>query len=348
MAKNKTIDVRSIILKILKQKGYAQVSDIIETTSFSRAYINRFFKQLRDDGKVALIGKANKARYFPVGKSTLQKAKGKIHFVHRILQNQNLAEDQVLTEIKEKSGIYFHLFENVKHILDYTFTEMLNNAIEHSESARIWIWFKHTNGDIYFRVLDRGIGIYNNIILKKKLKNELEAIQDLIKGKQTTAPVEHSGEDIYFTSKVADCLIIKGSNKKLIFDNIIGDVFIEDIKTVKGTDVEFWISKQSKTKLNDIFQEYTGDTFEFGKTKVEIKLYKSGSGYISRSQARRVLSGLEKFKEIILDFKNVHSMGQGFADEVFRVWQRRNPQIKISEQNADENIRFMIKHVKEL
>ncbi|MBU2471835.1 MAG: STAS-like domain-containing protein [Bacteroidetes bacterium] len=77
-------------------------------------------------------------------------------------------------------------------------------------------------------------------------------------------------------------------------------------------------------------------------------MYKSGSGYISRSQARRVLSGLEKFKEIILDFKNVHSMGQGFADEVFRVWQRRNPQIKISEQNADENIRFMIKHVKEL
>jgi len=68
--------------------------------------------------------------------------------------------------------------------------------------------------------------------------------------------------------------------------------------------------------------------------------------FISRSQARRVLTGLEKFKEITLDFSDVETIGQGFADEVFRVWKNNHPDIKINYQNTNENILFMIKRAK--
>ena len=68
-----------------------------------------------------------------------------------------------------------------------------------------------------------------------------------------------------------------------------------------------------------------------------------GTEYISRSQARRILGGLDKFRTVILDFKNVKTVGQGFADEVFRVWKRHYPNIDIVTKNANENITFMIK-----
>ncbi len=337
--------IPDLIYRVLKRKGYVRVSDVVKATGFSRAYINRFFHQLREEGKLELVGKANQAHYVPAAKSAAQKAKQKIHRVHRILRNKGLSEDRVLTEIKEKSGIFMGLPENISHILDYSFAEMLNNAIEHSGSSKIWVWMERSNGDIYFRVLDRGIGIFKHIMAKRGLTNELEAVQDLLKGKQTTDPERHTGEGIFFTSKVADRLVIWGSKKKLIYDTVIGDVFIEDIKPFKGTDVEFWISQRSKKQLRDVFDEYAGEAFEFGKTVVSVELFKTGGSYVSRSQARRILTGLEKFKEVVLDFRNVDTIGQGFADEVFRVWQTRHPGIRISIRNANENVQFMIKHV---
>lgn len=178
---------------------------------------------------------------------------------------------------------------------------------------------------------------------KNNLKNELEAIQDLLKGKQTTAPQIHSGEGIFFTSKAADGFVIESSSKKLIFNNIIGDFFVQDIKGFKGTKVIFVISLLSNRKIEKIFRKFSGETFEFEKTKVAVRLYKMSSLYVSRSQARRIMIGLEKFKAIELDFDRIKSIGQSFADEIFRVWKSNNAGIKISALNANENVDFMIK-----
>ncbi len=337
------MDIKALILKELAKNKRIKVADIVKATEFSRAYINRFFQELRNEGKIMLIGKANKTYYIPAKKDIIKKVKKEILSIRYILRNINLSEDMVLNKAKKGTGIFLNLPKNVSAILDYAFTEMLNNAIEHSRSEKIIITMKRDSAGINFEVIDFGIGIFINIMEKKKLKNELEAIQDLLKGKETTAPKKHTGEGIFFTSKVADNLIIRGSKKKLIFDNRLNDIFIKDIKPIKGTKVKFEIFKQSKGDLAKVFREYTGKAFEFSKTKVTVKLYKMDDAYISRSQARRILSGLDKFKIIILDFKNIETVGQAFADEVFRVWQNNHPTIKIIYQNVNENILFMIK-----
>ncbi|GAH25948.1 unnamed protein product, partial [marine sediment metagenome] len=77
---------------------------------------------------------------------------------------------------------------------------MLNNAIEHSESKKVEIIIERRKNNIIFEVRDWGVGIFNNIMNKKGLSSEMDAIQDLLKGKQTTAPSYHSGEGIFFTS----------------------------------------------------------------------------------------------------------------------------------------------------
>jgi len=337
-------DIRKIILVQLSKKEQIRVADIIETTGFSRAYINRFFQGLRRDGKIALIGKANQAFY--VLSKNKDKAKKDILSVRTFLKNNNLSEDIVLKKVKTNNGIFLDLPSNIINIFDYAFTEMLNNAIEHSLSKNITVLVQRHENELRFEVLDFGIGIFKNIMQKKKLQNTMNAIQDLLKGKQTTNPKEHSGEGIFFTSKLADKMIIFGSNKKLIFDNAIGDVFIQDSARSIGTKIVFEISLDNKKTLQDVFNAYSGEKFSFDKTRVIVDLFALDALYVSRSQAKRVLVGLDKFKEVILDFKNVQTIGQGFADEIFRVWQKKHPEIKIECENTSDNVLFMIKRAR--
>ncbi|PIW90025.1 MAG: hypothetical protein COZ92_01790, partial [Candidatus Nealsonbacteria bacterium CG_4_8_14_3_um_filter_40_11] len=260
------MNIKKLILRQLTKKGTIKVADVVEITGFSRAYINRFFQELRDEGKVLLLGKANRAQYVLI--KSAKAAKKTLLTARRILKNKDLSEDLVLDEIKKDTGIFLPLPKNVIAILDYAFTEMLNNAIEHSNSSKIEIVIKKDSSGVRFEVVDFGIGIFNHLMKKKSLKSEFEAIQDLLKGKQTTAPQEHSGEGIFFTSKVADILTIQSSKKKLIFHNVLNDVFIKNTKPIRGTKVTFFISLKSKRKLSKIFKEYSGNSYEFSKTKV--------------------------------------------------------------------------------
>ncbi|MEK9180212.1 MAG: DUF4325 domain-containing protein [Patescibacteria group bacterium] len=335
------MDIERLIISRLSKKKELRIADLIGETGFSRAYLNRFLKKLREEGKIVLMGRANQTRY--VSASRLPAARRAILATHKILDNSGLSEDIVLDNVKKETGIFLGLPERIARMVDYAFTEMLNNAIEHSKSKKIEIVADRNREFVSFTVLDRGVGIFRNIMKKRKLKNELEAVQDLLKGKQTTAPRKHSGEGIFFTSKVADVLTIYSGRKVLSFNNMVDDVFVSDRKNpVPGTKVYFLLNLHSKKTLEAVFGKYTDNAFEFDRTEAKIKLYKLDSDFISRSQARRVLSGLEKFGVVTLDFSDVETVGQGFADEVFRVWGARYPKVKIIPKNYNENIAFMI------
>jgi anti-sigma regulatory factor (Ser/Thr protein kinase) len=337
------MDFRTLILSALKSRGQVKVADIVKKTGFSRVYVQRQFRQLVDEGRLTLVGKANTAHYVLLKGDTKEKIRKKQLRVHRILLNRDLHEDRVLRGIKDESGIFIDLRQNVTAILEYAFTEMLNNAIEHSGSEKIEIVIVRTPTDVRFEVVDRGVGIFNNIMAKKRLGNEMEAIQSLLKGKETTAPEAHSGEGIFFTSKVADSLVFRSSHKKLVYDNLAEDIYIKDLKDVYGTKVFFLIRVDTRKTLRAAFARYTDDSYEFSRTGVHVKLYQKGIEYVSRSQARRILAGMEKFKTIELDFSEVGTAGQAFADEIFRVWHSRYPKITIVPVNANDNVMFMIK-----
>jgi anti-sigma regulatory factor (Ser/Thr protein kinase) len=337
-----TMDIKSLILERIKRTGKVSAADIIRSAGFSRTYINRFFQELRNEGRILLIGMGRKAYYISADKEKLLETKKTILAVRKKIKNEGLSDDVILEQIKRDTGIFIDLPKNIADILDYAFTEMVNNAIEHSQSKEIEIKFERDKERIKFDVIDSGIGIFNNIMRKKGLTGELEAVQDLLKGKQTTAPMEHSGEGIFFTSKVADTYSIASSNKKLIFDNLLDDIFVQDSKFRQGTKVSFAISIASTRDLKSVFEEYSENTFEFDTTKVAVRLYKMGDIYVSRSQARRIMTGLDKFKKIILDFAHIKTVGQAFADQIFRVWHNEHPDIAIEAINSNENIEMMI------
>jgi DeoR/GlpR family transcriptional regulator of sugar metabolism len=57
------MDIKQIIVKHLSGKPFVTVAQIVSVTGFSRKYVHRFFKQLQEEGKIVLIGKANTAQY---------------------------------------------------------------------------------------------------------------------------------------------------------------------------------------------------------------------------------------------------------------------------------------------
>lgn len=261
------------------------------------------------------------------------------------LRNRSLREDDVLDALRRKATILTRLKANVSDIFAYAFSEMLNNAIEHSTSKFIEIEASISEGTVTFVVDDFGVGVFKNVMRKHHLESELEAIQDLLKGKTTTAPEGHSGEGIFFTSKAGDVLVLESFKYTLRVDNMVGDVFIgERRRSKRGTKVIFSVSETSTRRLIDIFARHATMLGEpaFDKSEIHVKLYTLGTVHISRSQARRLLSGLNRFRAVTLDFDGVETIGQGFADEIFRVFRRGHPQIALSPINMNSAVRFMV------
>ena len=341
------------ILHFVASNGRIRSKELAKKFNISRQYATSLLRGWVESGELQKIGSTRNSFY--ITKEELTKSPDKIlNYFHKRFVNRDLEEHKVISEIENRLIGLVSLkktHENIHSIFYYAFSEMFNNAIEHSISPYIDITVVLDSKRLSFTVNDYGVGVYRNVMKKRKLKSELEAIQDILKGKTTTAPHAHSGEGIFFTSRVADIFILDSFGYQLIFDNIKNDIFFnKPEKTKKGTRVSFSISKSSTRHLNDVFKKYTEtshgqDSYGFDKTEVKIKLYTIGGIHVSRSQARRVLSGLDKFKSVILDFDRVPIIGQAFADEIFRVFKNRHTDIKITPINTVEAVKFMIDRV---
>src|SRR3989344_4481924 len=334
------------ILQIIKQKGRVTSSELTGSVGVSRQYVNMVISDLIAEKQAVKLGGTRNAFY--VSKDYISNHPEVIPTVLRkTYKNQALEEHKILLEIEEKFPRIAQLPENIRSIFTFAFSEIFNNAIEHSQSKTISIEVVVRDKDLSFIVNDSGIGAFRNIMKKKNLKSEIEAIQDLLKGKTTTMPKSHSGEGIFFTSKAGDVFILESFGYKLAVNTVKSDVSIHRMSVKKrGTRVVFRINTNSSRHLNDVFKKYTnlakeGD-YGFDKTEIRVKLFTTGGVHISRSQARRVLVGLEKFKIVLFDYEKVPMVGQAFADEIYRVFQELHPDISLENENMSDGVRIMI------
>ncbi len=334
------------IIQFIKKRGKATTQDIVKRFGVSRQYANLLVRQLVKSGRLVKFGSTRSSFYVCPDATEIIEGNKKIR---ARLKNANLKEHIVYERLKHQNPLIPSLSENIKSIFDFAFTEMLNNAMEHSKSKYIEIEIGQKGKNIEFHVDDFGIGVFRNVMKKRNLHSELEAIQDLLKGKTTTQPKSHTGEGIFFTSKAADIFQLESYGYKLTVNNLLPDIFIEDLpKKAKGTKVTFVIQSDSPRHLQDVFRKYytEPENYAFDKTEIHVKLYTMGTIHISRSQAKRVLVGLEKFKLVILDFDGVPTVGQAFADEVFRVFKEKHPDIEIKPINMNETVQFMVERAK--
>ena len=336
------MNTKDKILEHLKKKVTATGAELAQALGITRQALNKHMKELIRNGQVVKEGSTRAAIYRYANRKRQIPAQRRFTKRYPI---KGLEEDQVFHQLALVLNLNRELSKHVAEIAHYAFTEMLNNAIEHSCSEECVVAVSLDPYDFRFQIRDFGIGLFYSIFKKFGLPDENGALGELIKGKTTTMAERHSGKGIFFTSKAGDFVRFRSHKIELTFDNRKRDVFVEEKRFLTGTEVVFSISKKSKRNLSDIFAAYAPEEFDyrFDRTRVTVKLF--GKEYISRSEARRLLHGLDKFKEITLDFTGVTSLGQGFADEVFRVFQRAHPDIVIRIENLSPTLKPIIDHV---
>lgn len=331
-------DIRRFILNHVEKHP----SEISRTTSehfgITRQAVNKHLQKLVTEGALAESGKTKSRAYKLAPLSEWDK-------LYEL--KPGLAEDVVWrNDVRPVLG---QLPDNVLNIWQYGFTEMFNNALDHSAGSSIYIGIRKRATDTQMTVIDNGLGIFKKIQTDLNLIDERHAILELSKGKLTTDPQRHTGEGIFFTSRMFDSFdILSGGVYFLHQYGEAEDWIMERKKFQTGTTVFMELNNHTARTTAKVFDQFTsGDDYGFNKTVVPVRLAQYGNEQlISRSQAKRLLARVELFKVVIFNFEEVNTIGQAFADEIFRVFAQRHPDIQIFTSKANSEVKRMIERAK--
>jgi len=305
----------------------------------SRQAINKHLQRLAHEGAIKETGKTRNRSY---------ELSPLVEWTHVYTISPEL-EEHVIWQ-NDISPVLGDQPENVKDIWQYGFTEMFNNAIDHSGGTSIIVIIRKTALDTEMAVLDDGVGIFRKIQTTMNLLDERHAVFELTKGKLTTDPAHHSGEGVFFTSRMFDSFDILSAG--VYFSHEFGNNWdwISERTEPEKARTAVWLKLNNHTSrtTKKVFDKFSsGDNYGFTRTMVPVRLAQYGNDkLISRSQARRVVARVELFKVVVFNFTDVPSIGQAFADEIFRVFAQQHPNIEIYMSHANSEIKRMISRVK--
>jgi len=325
----------SDILDLL-QRGPTTSTAVALGLSVSRQAAHARLKALVESGRVVREGVARATRYrLPTAERW-----------ERNFPLAGLAEDQVLRQLVAEDAAVARLTGEAEGLVAYVVTELVNNAIDHSSGNQVRVSAEQRGTLLLLEIEDDGVGVFTHVREMLSLPSELAALQELSKGKTTTAPERHTGEGLFFTSKAVNFFCLTSGAQAWIVDNRREDVAVAAVEPKQlGTLASVEIDLVDVRSLAMLFDEYTQD-YEFAKTRTVVRLFAIGVRFVSRSEAKRLTHGLDRFREVVLDFRGVEGIGQGFADEIFRVWGRSHPAVSLEPANMNETVAFMVERAR--
>ncbi len=326
--------IRQFILDNVEQHPTDIVNITCKVFDISRQAVNKHVQRLVEQKAIIVKGKTRNRHYYlhPLAER------------EEIFPLDNTVSEDVVwrNHIAPLLGV---LPDNVMDIWHYGITEMFNNAIDHSGGQNASVMLKKTATTSEVVIYDNGEGIFKKIQRVLGLHDERHSVLELAKGKLTTDPDNHTGEGIFFSSRMFDSFTILSGN--VYFSHTHGEVedwILEHQKSQTGTMVVMKLSNNTSRTSKQVFDSFTSDDdYGFTKTIVPVRLTQYGDDkLVSRSQAKRLLVRVDKFKTVIFDFNEVESIGQAFADEVFRVFANRHPDMELVPLYANNAVMQMI------
>jgi Mn-dependent DtxR family transcriptional regulator len=324
----------SILLYIIEkiEQGEENLSkQVAETFNISRNTVSSYLNELAEKG---IICKEKRNSYRLISKET----------VYHLSRSRN--------ELSSDTYAYENFFK--KHISDctkeaqqiwaYAFSEMVNNVMDHSEAENLDVFISKNYLHTSVTLIDDGIGIFEKIKEHFSYESLDEARCELFKGKLTTDEKNHSGEGIFFSSRMMDSFFILSSGKIFSTDKYESAREHDADMPSKGTAVVMTLSNFTHRRISDIFDVYSNVDGGFTKTRIPMKNI-FDSAPVSRSQAKMVCNRLEKFSEAIFDFDGIEWMGQAFAHQLFIVYQNEHPDMILTPEHMNETVEKAYRHV---
>ena len=325
---------RKFVIENVENHPSDMIAYVAQKLALSRQAVHKHVQRLVEEGVLSETGQTRNKSYQLVPQMSWRK---------EYPLNGKISEGQVWRG--DVTPVLGSLPENVMGIWQYGFTEMFNNAIDHAEGTSIVVSFSKTAASTRISLHDNGVGIFKKIQVALGLLDERHAVLELAKGKFTTDPKNHSGEGIFFASRMFDKFRILSGGVYFSHDFANAkDWILEQNDSSRGTLVAMQLENHTARTTKKIFNKFTtGDNYGFTKTFVPVKLTQYGDdNLVSRSQAKRLLTRIDRFKVVVFDFVGVTSIGQAFADEVFRVFANAHPDIEIVAVHAGSEVKRMI------
>ncbi len=245
----------------------------------------------------------------------------------------------------------FALPPAVQAMAQHAFTELLNNAIDHSGGTSVTVSMRQTPLQLQLLVSDDGVGLFRRVAEHFALDEPAVAMLELAKGKLTSDPDRHCGHGLFFTAQLADVFDLHANAaafQRRGWDG--GRWHAQRPATKAGTSIYLAISLDTPRTLEQVLMAHSasGQGFGFERTRVPLALLAApGARQLSsRAEARRVAERLERFAVAELDFTGFEHIGHGFADELFRVIGRRHPALQLQPVGAAAPVQSMIEAVR--
>lgn len=337
----KSKEIRDFILKNTANNPRTVGVLAAEKFGVTRAAISRHLNKLIQDGLLEASGSTRDRSYKL--KPTFE-LNFEVSLIPGVTEESYYWTHKVYEHVKD-------LPRNVLRICEYGFQEILNNAINHSEATKAIVSITRNAVMATMTVGDFGVGIFNKIQKAFDLPDARQAAFELSKGRLTTHQQEHTGYGIFFVSRMFDQFGIFSGSVELIRVNEEDNWIFESDQgeETEGTVVWMDIHYDAPQTLDEIFERYGSEQnrLAFIKTHVSLHLLRyEGEELVSRSQARRLLARVERFGEVILDFRGITTIGHSFADEIFRVFKNKHPEIKLIPIETTKKIDQIIESVK--
>ena len=311
---------------------------ICARTGVSRVTAKRTLKRLVDLNWLASTGSTRKPRYEP----------GLLRQVVRIYTLDGPAEDRVWSR---DFAPCFKLPHAVQRMVQHALTELINNAIDHSGGRHVTVSLRQTAAHAQLLVSDDGRGVFDRIAETFSIASPQLAMLELSKGKLTSQPQRHSGQGLFFASRLADVFDLHANEAAYQRCSWDARGWRPQHRTLKqtGTSVYASFALDTARTLDAMRQAHSvdGRGMAFERTVVPLRLITSDVvGLESRAQARRAGSRLSEFCRAEVDFDGVAQVGHAFADELFRVLKREQPMLELVPVNMSPAVAAMVDSVR--
>ena len=319
------------VRRLVERRGEVQNRDVVRALGVSPATAHRLLQALVTGGALERRGKGRAARYH-------------LRTLHRRFRRAGLDEHRAWDEVAGEIARIRPMEPDAARSLAYAASEILNNAVDHSggRTVEVAVSFER-GGATVTTVRDDGIGVFRRVCEDFGYATPEDAIVQLEKGKLTSDPSRHSGEGLFFSSKAVTRFRLESQETAWFVDNQVHDSGIGPSDVRRGTRVRLEVVPGHLARLEEVFAAYTDpESLRFTRTRVTIKLAAFGKTLVSRSEAKRLVARLTDFRHVTLDFSGVEVAGQGFCDEVFRVFARARPKVTLEPVGMNDTVAFMV------
>ncbi len=244
----------------------------------------------------------------------------------------------------------FTLPDAVQRMAQHGFTELLNNAIDHSGGSEVTVSMRQTPLHFQLLVSDDGCGLFDRMAKNFDINDPHLALLELCKGKLTSAPERHTGHGLYFSSQLADVFGLHANG--LAFQRHEWERV--QWRTTRhcgqpGTSIFMGLALDTKRTLDEVLRAHSADGkgYGFARTTVPLHLLASNGNLASRADAKRAVARLTGFRRAVIDFAGVKEVSHAFADEMFRIFSRDHPETRLVPIGMTPQIMEMVQSLRQ-